>query len=116
MKIITKTKLPKWLMSKLPLGEEEEEMSSMIVPMILFPLIAIGILWYKFHNPLWAAIEITASIAIMAFVFVVAWWIIVQVDVLVALRKRYSMLYVNIQDPEEKLKIKDKLAELCVIV
>ena len=116
MKIITETKLPKFLVSRLPLGEEEEEMSSMVVPMLLFPAIAIGILWYNFHNPSWIILEIVATIAIMAFIFITAWWISVQVEILITLRKRYKSLYNIVQTPEEKLEIKNKLAELYVSV
>ena len=116
MRLITKPKLPKWLISTLPFREEEEMLSGLIVPFILFSLMGVGTMWYEFYESLLPFLGVVITILIFVLSFTIMWWLVVQIDVLRILRLRLVTHYKLIEDEEERLKIKERLSDLCVKV
>ncbi len=116
MKLITKPKLPRWIIRSLPFGEEEDVLSGFIVPFVLFSLMGVGTIWYQFHEALFPIPGIVITASIFIIVAAIVWWLTVQIDVLHILRERLMFRYKNTEDDEEKLKIKNRLSDLCVRV
>ena len=116
MKRIEKTKLPKWIVSKLPFGSEDEVISSVLVPMVLFSLMGIGVLWHEFYDPDLVFVEVLLTIVLIAAIVGFLWRVIAQVDLLKNSREELMHRYKTTKDKQEKEKIKNKLHQLCVTV
>ena len=112
MKIIKKSRLPKWIIAKIPYGEEDQTISAIIVPVVLFSLMGIGVLWHELDNSLWIMIKIMVTLILIGIIVAVVWWIMVQIDVLRILRNRAKLHYQFANDDNEKLKIKKELSDL----
>jgi len=114
MKVITKPKLPKWLIFILPFNEEEYILKAIIIPLILFLFLWIGTVSSEFLNDLFHISGIFATIIFLSLTFASIWWLLLQIDVLHALRLRFKLHYEVTKDEEEKLKTKKRLSDLCV--
>ena len=115
MKLITRSKLPRWVISSFPFKEEEETLSGFIVPFVLFSFMGIGIMW---HEVEFSSAFLGTIITILIFVSIIAiiWWLMIQIDILRVLRNRLNQHYKITKDEEEKLKVKERLSDLCVKV
>ena len=116
MKRIKGSKLPKWIVSKLPFNDEDEIISSFVVPGNIFFLMGIGFLWYKFHTPGWMFIEILVVITLVAIMFLFTWWLLVHVDVLKLCRQELMIRFEFTKDLKEKEEIRKELEKLYVFV
>ena len=116
MRRIRKSRLPKWLISKLPYGNEDEIISAIIVPGMLFSLMAIGFMWYEFHDSRWILVEVLLFVLSVLCIFAIAWWTLAQVELLKVSRQELMLCYKLTKNSEEREKIKRKLADLCVSV
>jgi hypothetical protein len=115
MKLVTKPKLPKWLMSSFPFKEEEETLSGLIVPFVLFSFMGLGVMW---HEVEFSSAFLGTIITILIFVSIIAiiWWLMIQIDVLRVLRLRLNQHYKITEDEDDRLKTKKRLLDLCVKV
>ena len=116
MKLVTKPKLPKWLMSSFPFKEEEETLSGLIVPFVLFSFMGLGVMWHELYESLIPFLGVVITISIFVLLFFILWWVIVQIDVLRVLRLRLDQHYKITKDEDDKLKTKKRLLDLCVKV
>ena len=112
MRIITKSKLPKLLIFILPFREEEYILKRIIVPVVLFFFTWIGTLLYELYESPFLGFVITVSI--IGVIIATMRWLIVQVDVLHALRLRLKSHYQNTKDEDEKIRTQKRLSDLCV--
>jgi hypothetical protein len=115
MRRVEKLKLPKWLVSRLPFGEEDETISSIVVPAGLFFLMGIGFLWYEVSGS-WDLGAGLLAIALVCIAFMFFRWLLAQVDLLKFSRQELIVCYELTEEPEEKEKIKEKLKKLYVFV
>jgi len=115
MKVITKSKLPKWLIFILPLGEEESILKAFVIPLVLFLVLGGWVSVYELCRP---SDSLNLWIALFFFIlFIVSvWWLFLQADILHALRLRLKFHYQITKDKEERLKIKRRLSDLCIKV
>ena len=109
MRRIEKTKLPKWIVSKLPYKGEDEVISSILVPFVLFSFMGIGLAWHELYNPEWLFIEVLITTVLVGAVLASAWWVLAQVDLLIRCRRELMLCYKLTKNSEEKEKIKKKL-------
>jgi len=116
MKLITKARLPRWVMKSFPFKEEDETLSGFIVPFVLFSLMGIGVLWYNLGDSLPALLKSLLALSIISLVAVIVWWLVVQIEVLSVLRKRLITHYKNTKDDGEKLRTRERLLDLYVNV
>ncbi len=116
MRRIRKSRLLKWLISKLPYGNEDEIISAIIVPGMLFSFMAIGFMWYEFHDSRWILVEVLLFVLFVLCIFAIAWWTLAQVELLKVSRQELMLCYKLTKNSEEREKIKRKLADLCVSV
>ena len=115
MKKISKTKLPKWIMSRLPFGEEDETASSVIVPGFIFSCFGIVAAWKDFYDKIGFILGLIMFLSFVAIIIRIAVWLIVQVDVLKSLRKEMVLRYKLTKDISEKQRLKEILTvRLCV--
>ena len=120
MKIITKSKLPKWIIASIPFREEEETLSGFIVPFVIFSVMGMGVAWYEFYE------KITPFLGILMLIFMqqvfvieikdIMRWMIAQFDILRILRLRLEQHYKTTENEKEKLETKERLSYLCVKV
>ena len=115
MKRISKTKLPKWIISRLPFGEEDETASSVIVPVFIFSCFGIIVVWKEFYEEIGFALGLIAFLSFVAIIIRIAVWLIVQIDILKILRKETVLRYKLTKDSSEKQKLENFLiTHLCV--
>ena len=114
MRRIKKSKLPMWLISRLPFNEEDEAIGSGIVPGVLFPFMGICLLLYKFYNPKTFWIELIISILIMVVILLISRWILYQVELLKVSREELMLIYKREKDPKKKEELRLRLENLCV--
>jgi hypothetical protein len=112
MRIITKSKLPKWLIFILPFREEEYILKGIIVPIVMFFFIWTGTLLYELYESPFFGFVITISI--IGVIIATMWWLLLQVDILHALRLRLKSHYQNTKDEDEKIRTQKRLSDLCV--
>ena len=115
MKVITKFKLPKWLIFILPLGEEEGILKAFIIPVILFLILGIWVSVCELCKPS-DSLNLWIALFFLSLFIVSVWWLFLQADILHALRLRLKFHYQITKDKEEKLKIKKRLSDLCIKV
>ena len=104
------------MISKLPFEHEDQAISEILVPGILFSFMAFGFVWYEFYDSRWILVEVLLFVLFAFCVFNIAWQILVQVLLLKVSRQELILCYSLTEDPEEREKIKRKLADLCVSV
>jgi len=112
MRIIKKSRLPRWVIAKIPYGGEEQTISSFIVPFVLFSLMGIGMLWHQIDEVLW--IKIVVAVILICIILVIVWRLLVHVDILRMLRNRIKIHYQLTEDKNEKLELEKRLSDLCV--
>ena len=115
MKIITKSKLPKWMIFILPFGEEESMLKEIIIPIVLFLVIGIWISVYELCNPS-DTLDLWMTLFFVGLFITSIWWLFLQADILHFLRQRLKLHYQVTKDEEEKGKTKKRLSDLCIKV
>ena len=116
MKIITKSKLPKWAIASIPFREEEKTLSGFIVPFVIFSVMGMGVAWYEFYEKITPFLGILMLIFISVLVIAIMRWMITQFDILRILRLRLEQHYKTTENEKEKLETKERLSYLCVKV
>jgi len=116
MKLITKSTLPKWIISTLPSGDEEQTFEEIFAPLVIFPLIGIGIMCYSMCKSMFPFSGTIITIIISVIIIYIIKWMIIQTDIVHILRKRLEIHYKNTEDEKEKLKTKKRLSDLCIKV
>ena len=115
MKIITKSKLPKWMIFILPFGEEESMLKEVLFPIVLFLVVVIWISVYELCNPS-DTLNLWMALFFLGLFITSIWWLSLQADILHFLRLRLKLHYQVAKDEEEKVKTKKLLSDLCVKV
>ena len=116
MKVITKSKLPKWLIFILPFNEEEYVLKGIVIPLILFAVLAAWISLYEYWEPSLDLIKFLMAVFFLGLLVVCVWWLISQVDILHLLRERLKLHYHLTKDEEERIMTKKRLRSLCMKV
>ena len=116
MKLISKPRLPKWLIALLPFKEEDSVLSEFMVPLILFSVIGLGIIWYDLCYEFIPYLGVIVTVLIIVLVAIILWWLTVHIDVLRILRERLVFHYRITDNEDEKFKTKERLKDLCMKV
>lgn len=104
------------MIRKFPFESEDETISSLLVPGILFSFMGIGLAWYEFHNPEWTFLEVLSAIILVLIVLSIARWLLLQVDLLKETRQKLMESYRLADNHEEKKEIQKELEKLYVSV
>ena len=112
MKIITESKLPKWMIFILPFRDEEYTLKGIIAPLVIFPLILMGMVLYESYKSSLFGLMITISI--FGLIILIIKWLIIQVDILRILRVRLLLHYKTTKNGPEKLDTRKRLSDLCM--
>ena len=112
MRETKKSRLPKWIISKLPFKDEDDTFSAFIVPFILFPIIGLSFVWKEFHTPGRILIEILIMVILIAIILITAWWLFGEVGLLKEIRIDLTLDYKLAEDSGEKEKIRGELKKL----
>lgn len=112
MKIITKSKLPRWATFIFPFKEEEYVLRSAIIPFLFILLVGIWIFVYELFRPSLDLVKILISLSFLGVFVAIVWWLLVQTDILYALRERLKLHYQITKDEEERLRTKKRLKSL----
>ena len=114
MKRIKKSKIPQWIAKRLPIGQEDEAISAVVVPIFMFLIMGISNSWFNWFNSKWVILWILGSILIIGVTLCIMSWIINQTVLLQKSREELIVSYKLESDPERKESIVIKLKELYV--
>jgi hypothetical protein len=116
MNVITKSELPKWLIFILPFDNEEEILSGIIVPFVLFSFMGMIAMCFGACKSWGFLMSLAICIISSTLIFLITEWLIVQIDIIRILRLRLKIHYTNTQNEEERIETKKRLLDLFVKV
>ena len=112
MKIITKSKMPKWLTFILPFDAEEYVLKSVIVPFMLIVMVGVWIFLYDLCGSSLDLLRTVMTLSFVGLFFFSVWWLLLHADILHALRSRLKIHYQVTEDEEDKLITQKRLRGL----
>ena len=112
MKIIAKSKMPKWLIFILPFDAEDYVLKSVIVPFMLIIMVGMWVFLYDLCGSSLDLLRTVMTLSLVGLFFFNVWWLLLHADILYALRSRLKIHYQVTKDEEDKLMTLKRLRDL----
>lgn len=106
--------LPKFILRRIDLGKEEDELCSISVPIFLYVVMGLAFLWYQFFDKKYWIFWVGGTLLVVFLSLFTYYKFAIQIDVLAESRKRLKISYDNAKTSEEKDKIRKELLALQV--
>lgn len=82
MRIFEEFCMPKWIAKHFPVGQEDQAVSEVIVPIGIFTICGIVVLCCKFYGSKWITLALLISCVVVILAMGFIYWILVQTELL----------------------------------
>ena len=101
--------LPKFILRRIDLGKEEDELCSISVPIFLYVVMGLAFLWYQFFDKKYWIFWVGGTLLVVFLSLFTYYKFAIQIDELAKRRKKLKEDYDSAKSEVEKDRIREEL-------